>query len=223
MLVSPNKGSLYLADHIVVNRFPVTGDGYEIDQRFHLPPLDVLMVWHAYMLNPRIYLEDSVRYTKQTLWRTSFPWKTIYEAIDNKTFDYNPGYEKHFEQSTGRLWHPVQDDRLATVECPKCQKQLEIEWTKPPSTPGAATLENYLVNDSGFAGSEFGHCCRHCNLVITHERLRVAKFCDDAHALIHDKRPFAGTVLNAWGEPAGTYHCPFGIQPDSLLSMFRNY
>jgi hypothetical protein len=27
----------------------------------NMPPLDVLMVWHAYMLNPRAYLEDCVR------------------------------------------------------------------------------------------------------------------------------------------------------------------
>jgi hypothetical protein len=214
MLVSPDHGCTYLANHIIVRRFTSTGDGYEFDAKLHLPPLDVLMVWHAYMLNPRIFLEDSVRYTKQTLWQTSFPWETIHKAIDNDTFEYQPGYEKHFEQSTGRLWHSAQDDRLAMIKCPKCQKQLEVEWTKPPGTHGAEALETYLANDSGFAGSKFQHLCQHCNLFITHEKLRVAKFCDDAHALIHDKRPLAGTILNTWGEPAGMHHCLLNDRPE---------
>jgi hypothetical protein len=36
-----------------------------------MPPVDVLMVWHAYMLNPRTYLEDCVRLGRMDLWNTT--------------------------------------------------------------------------------------------------------------------------------------------------------
>lgn len=222
-LVSANKRTLFLANHVAVKRFPLTGDGYESSEQSYLPPLDVLMVWHAYMLNPRIYLEDSVRYTKQTLWRTAFPWETIYKAIDNETFDYDPGHQQHFEKTTGLLWDSLRDSRLAVIKCPKCQKQIDVPWTKPPDVLEAEALEIYLATDSGFAGSEFQHRCSYCELVITHEKLRVGKFCDDAHALIHRQRPFAGTILNTWGEPAGTYRFPLQIYPIHVLKIFRDY
>jgi predicted RNA-binding Zn-ribbon protein involved in translation (DUF1610 family) len=188
---------------VPVQRFPTHGDGYDDNPGFQLPPLDVLMVWHAYMLSPRIYLEDCVRYTKQTLWRTSFPWETIYKSIDNETLEYRPGDELHFEQSTSCPWDAIQDGRLAVVKCPQCCEKNMVPWTQPPVYSDPETLSVYLTNDNGFAGSEFEHRCVSCGFIITHEKLRVGKFADDAHSLIHSQRPFAGTILNAWGEPAG--------------------
>jgi hypothetical protein len=205
------------ADVPTVQRFPTSGDGYNDNSTFKLPPLDVLMVWHAYMLNPRIYLEDSVRYTKQTLWRTSFPWETIYESIDNETLDYRPEGAHHFEQSTGRPWDGLQDDRLAIVKCPQCSQENGVPWTQPPLIPGSEAMSVYLANDTGYAGSEFEHCCLSCSFIFTHEKLRVGKFCDDAHALLTSQRPLAGTILNDWGQPAGkTAH-----DPDFMLDMLR--
>lgn len=42
-----------------------------------MPPLDVLMVWHAYTLNPRHFFEDCLRAGKMDLWYTGLPWKAI--------------------------------------------------------------------------------------------------------------------------------------------------
>ncbi|KAI7318221.1 hypothetical protein KC315_g10135 [Hortaea werneckii] len=58
----------------------------------NLPPLDVLMVWHAYMLNPRAYLEDCLRNGRVRLWQTRFPWKAVDQRIDRETFAYEPGH-----------------------------------------------------------------------------------------------------------------------------------
>jgi hypothetical protein len=186
-----------------VRGFPTTGAGYQDDSSFCLPPLDVLMVWHSYMLNPRIYLEDSVRYTKQTLWRTSFPWELIYKTIDNESFEYRPEITVQFQQTTGRPWDALQDDSLAEFKCPECIKVNKISWTKPPSSSSPEALETYLENDTGFAGSQLQHPCSACGLIITHENLRIGKFCDDAQALMTSQRPLAGTILSIWGEPAG--------------------
>lgn len=208
MLVSHNERPFYQAKSFAVRSFPTTGNGYDNSEAFFLPPLDVLMVWHAYMLNPRIYLEDSVRYTKQALWRTSFPWERIFKTIDKETFEYSPGSESIFEHATRLSWNPLQDEHLATIKCPKCQTKCTVPWTQPPTDPFSETLEIYLKNDTGFAGSEFEHRCSSCSLIITHEKLRVGKFCDDSDSLIHNKKPLSGTILNAWGEPSGNYPFP---------------
>ena len=192
-----------VSDNYPVSNFPTTGDGYETDSGFCLPPLDVLMVWHAYMLNPRVYLEDSIRYTKQTLWRTSFPWELIYRSIDNATFDLSKEGAVHFHQTTQRQWDPLQDNSLKEINCPKCTTLNKVPWTRPPAKTTPEALEIYLINDTGYAGPAFEHSCSSCVFNITHEKLRVGKFCDDAHNVLDAERPLAGTILNMWGEPAG--------------------
>jgi hypothetical protein len=57
----------------------------------NMPPVDVLMVWHAYMLNPRAYLEDCIRFGRMALWNTRMPWNAIAECIDPKTFVFEAG------------------------------------------------------------------------------------------------------------------------------------
>ncbi|KFZ15524.1 hypothetical protein V502_05570 [Pseudogymnoascus sp. VKM F-4520 (FW-2644)] len=47
----------------------------------HLPPLDVLMVWHALLLNPSWFRSFEGRQPKR-LYDTPFPWKAIHKAID---------------------------------------------------------------------------------------------------------------------------------------------
>jgi hypothetical protein len=131
------------------------------------------------MLNPRTYLEDCVRYTKQTLWRTQFPWEVIYRSIDNETFEYTQNDELvtlSFLQTTEHHWDPLRDGKLKKVTCPRCVK----------------------VNE----GQAFRHLCWSCGFAITHEKLRVGKFIDDAFNVVDKRRPLAGTILNSWGQPA---------------------
>jgi len=156
------------------------------------------------MLNPRIYLEDCVRYTAHKLWRTTFPWQVIYEAIDNETLDYNPQSMDTVKRTTGFDWDPLKDEDLKKINCPKCVEVNWVPWTQPAVTSGPEALEAYLANDTGFIGATFQHTCSACGLDITHEKLRVGKFCDDGESLIKSDRPLAGTILNLWGEPAGT-------------------
>jgi hypothetical protein len=70
----------------------------------NMPPVDVLMVWHAYMLNPRAYLEDCVRLGRMALWNTRMPWNAIAQCIDPSTFAFQAGAvaEGSFTRLTGR-------------------------------------------------------------------------------------------------------------------------
>jgi hypothetical protein len=69
----------------------------------NMPPVDVLMVWHSYMLNPRAYLEDCVRLGRMALWYTKMPWSAVAECINHSTFAFEAGAvaEGSFTRSTG--------------------------------------------------------------------------------------------------------------------------
>ncbi|KAK5988536.1 Glycine-rich domain-containing 1-like protein [Cladobotryum mycophilum] len=50
------------------------------------PPLDVLMVWHSFMLNPRMYGEVC---KDHPIYKLRLPWPLVYKAIDHKTWTFN--------------------------------------------------------------------------------------------------------------------------------------
>ncbi|OKL63608.1 hypothetical protein UA08_00055 [Talaromyces atroroseus] len=96
-----------------------------------LPPLDVLMVWHAHMLNPRAYLEDCIRETRMNIWTADFPWKLVDNAIDAQSFDYDPGEDarQHFEKTSGRPWNNLDESEQKKFKCLLCSAQLTVPWT----------------------------------------------------------------------------------------------
>ncbi|KAF2107457.1 hypothetical protein BDV96DRAFT_653799 [Lophiotrema nucula] len=196
-------------DAAIVSRsplnFPYKGDGMRDKMNTVLPPLDVLMVWHSYMLNPRNYLEDCMRRNKHQVWQTPFPWEAIHEAINHETFAYHPGdiAIKEWNTKTKLPWDSLADpqDPGKMIACPKCSTRLAVPWTVPPYTPGLDALESYLSNDIGFAGENFRHVCLSCELVVTHEKLRIGKFIQDVSDVWSAGLPLPGTILNAQGIP----------------------
>jgi hypothetical protein len=88
------------------------------------------MVWHAFMLNPRNYLEDCIRFGVPNLWATGMPWKVVNEAMD-VNFNYVVGDDAKvsFVNTTGYNWDNAEDSTLKKLNCPRCQQALEIPWT----------------------------------------------------------------------------------------------
>lgn len=95
-----------------------------------LPPLDVLMVWHAFLLNPRNYLEDCIRFGLKDLWATGLPFAAVNAAIDTD-FNYEVPEEakNHFVTRTGHHWNNAEDAMEKTLWCPRCSQELQIPWT----------------------------------------------------------------------------------------------
>jgi len=91
---------------------------------------DVLMVWHAFMLNPRNYLEDCLRFGLKDLWSTGMPWSAVNAAIDS-SFNYNVPEDgkANFIGKTGLNWNNADDSLSKPLDCPQCSKKLEITWT----------------------------------------------------------------------------------------------
>ncbi|KAF9885598.1 hypothetical protein FE257_012804 [Aspergillus nanangensis] len=53
-----------------------------------LPPLDVLVVWHAFLLNPADFKEYCLKKRLQHVQKIIFPWREIHEAIDSTTWRF---------------------------------------------------------------------------------------------------------------------------------------
>ncbi|KND89965.1 Glycine-rich domain-containing protein 2 [Tolypocladium ophioglossoides CBS 100239] len=65
-----------------------------------LPPLDVVMVWHAFMLNPRLFRQTC---QDELLYSIAMPWQAVHVAIDGREWTFAPGRaaEAHFEAVVG--------------------------------------------------------------------------------------------------------------------------
>ncbi|KAL4973360.1 hypothetical protein BDW66DRAFT_168713 [Aspergillus desertorum] len=168
-----------------------------------LPPLDVLMVWHAHMLNPRSFLEDCIRHGKISFWSTGFPWEAINASIDDQTLVYDPRGEAAsvFSSKTNLEWDNLQDVSSRMLDCPSCSHPNSADWT---------------------SGSIY---CGHCKLRITHDTLRVQKFANDVKDLFDRDFPMPGTLLNVWGIPEQQIATRRGLQqanfPKRLLQTAR--
>lgn len=120
-----------------------------------LPPLDVVMVWHAFMLLPRLYYDHFARNQFLQFALMPMPVNVIAEAIDNVLFAYRPSQQycdNYLEIINAVGSHPTDfiyeiepDDikgLLVDVYCPIC----DLLITKAP----LSTDDN-----TGFADRDF--------------------------------------------------------------------
>ncbi|KAH0561981.1 hypothetical protein GP486_003310 [Trichoglossum hirsutum] len=65
-----------------------------------MPPLDVLMVWHSFLLNPRYF---RIHNRAKPFYRLNFPWADIHQAInsDNWEFSLPEAASTAFQEMTG--------------------------------------------------------------------------------------------------------------------------
>ena len=85
----------------IVWRRKVTHTPIDIDSSYaSLPPVDVLMVWHAFLLNPRLFKTTS---QELALYKLDFPWRQIHNAIDNSDWKFTLPEQSsnHFKAATG--------------------------------------------------------------------------------------------------------------------------
>ncbi|RAK80547.1 uncharacterized protein BO72DRAFT_370858 [Aspergillus fijiensis CBS 313.89] len=165
-----------------------------------MPPLDVLMVWHAHMLNPRAFLEDCIRHGKISFWASGLPWEAVNACVDNVTLDYDAGpkAKETFLRKTNFLWDNLVDTSEKSLNCPGCGKHVFVPWTDGGML---LTLEDAFEHWHGFADKDFRHPCPHCSYNINHESLKIAKFCGDINLLLQKDLPMPGTYYNLRGVP----------------------
>ncbi|KAK5167340.1 uncharacterized protein LTR77_007039 [Saxophila tyrrhenica] len=229
----PNPRPLKCAEFMVYGKAGTLCEPTQMSRRLtfnksNMPPMDVLMVWHAYMLNPRAYLEDCLRNGWMTLWHTGFPWQSAIDCIDSNTFAYEAGDEAatNFARSTN--WNQLRDADVARFSCPGCLGGVQSPWTTVSEKAArllsgchdwdslSKGVDNVLSSGRGFADKDFSMRCPYCMTDINHERLKAAKFCNDARKLIKDDVMMPGTPLGyegiplKWGKKSDTMFAYFG-------------
>ncbi|CAL1714287.1 unnamed protein product [Somion occarium] len=162
-----------------------------------LPPLDVLMVWHAYLLNPIWYHEDCKR----------LPALKVLSDLKDRLLtavvrigdirSHVPSAERtsSWHKQTGTYFDPLESTSHMShrdVECPYCWKLIK--------TP--------LITDkdTGYLQTKFAITCSSCRKHITKEILAISKFAQDLVMVVdpegapfkHGKQGYlAGSVSTA--------------------------
>ncbi|KIM24605.1 hypothetical protein M408DRAFT_26897 [Serendipita vermifera MAFF 305830] len=142
-----------------------------------IPPLDVVMVWHTYLLNPWTYHEDSVRRTTPFARRLaamqSMPITLVASLIDPNTFEpLVPSYhrESFFELTSGLSFMYATSTSMTDVlelVCPCCNALNErVPWI--------------TADGKGFGETEFAYTCESCGRSFNRETMGVRKFCEEA-------------------------------------------
>lgn len=175
------------------------------------------MIWHAYILNPRDFLEDCIRLGKMSFWAAGMPWEIVHLSIDNNNFEYDPGTgaRSNFEQSTGLQWDNVHDPPYTTIYCTLCNQPVAIPWLE--EYPDLGPLEDPFGDCKGYCDKNFRFSCPNCADVITHEKLHVAKFRRDMQSLIEDRIPMPGTILSHHGLPEPAKRDSSFLFPNKLI------
>jgi len=161
-----------------------------------LPPLDVVIVWHSFLLNPKSFYDVFTRNEFLQFANYPFPLHQLSLAIDDVSFEYCPSEKQvlhyrdvvlSFSQDDFALQYDIHHfsmyEQLVSVYCPVCNNII---------------LDNIpLSNDenNGFADEDFlqqksksSSCKCPFNDKITHDELRKRQLFAD---IIH-RVPFAG-------------------------------
>ncbi|GFP57240.1 glycine-rich domain-containing protein 1 [Trichoderma asperellum] len=176
-----------------------------------IPPLDVVMVMHAHMLNPRAFLEDSIRTNMIEYWTAGMPWLPVNNAISTD-FSYNANDEAqtNWVSRTGLNWANQDDPMTKSLRCPWCKGGLEVPWTTCGTKSESESAKGTIGN--GYGDGNFSHDCPSCHKTITKEVLSLSKFIQDSSLVLSKTVPMPGTILSvASGTPEIMPEPPYSL------------
>ncbi|QRV98595.1 hypothetical protein RhiJN_26614 [Ceratobasidium sp. AG-Ba] len=166
-----------------------------------IPPLDVLLIWHAYLLNPIQYHEDVVRMHPVLDKLPEFPLYKISSQIDLETLEMLPTEEQfhYWQRTTGDCFglplNTTPDADTIKIPCPSCNHTNEITWVSAPDSSGKLR---------GYAQHQFLVECEDpgCRFPITWEALCTKRFAEDVILCLKNSgATLAGTLMGSSGSP----------------------
>lgn len=129
-----------------------------------LPPLDVALIWHCYMLNPARYIDDAVRLEAvSTLTRYQFPMKSFARCLNDSQYYSPQEAQELFESRLQTPYDPIAASRVstaATVSCPRveCTGRINVPYSDLALNPAwSKKCErcSILVNANTCKGGNF--------------------------------------------------------------------
>ncbi|KAI1752641.1 hypothetical protein F4782DRAFT_540027 [Xylaria castorea] len=183
---------------------------------------DVLMVWHAHMLNPRAYLEDCMRHGLHYLWHQGMPWQLVNEAIDTD-FNYKVTTRRinMWEKTTGRKWENAEDSSSKTLPpCPECGTLNVVPWSTCGMAEDSRNEAPSIVGE-GYGDGDFKTKCTKCGKILKRDYLEVFKFGADVKDLLANEHLMPGTLLDSKTGKVKQLPQP-GVSRDQFQRTFPN-
>ncbi|KAH9044046.1 hypothetical protein EDB83DRAFT_2295197 [Lactarius deliciosus] len=153
-----------------------------------MPPLDVWMVFHAYLLSPQSFAEDCVRIGSLkplailTVSTPDFFLDALDTIHDMVKWEPNSSSRRNWVTKTGLSFDPFDCAAVLSDQellCPKCKAAVNVPYV--------------TTEEMGYAQEKFSRACPFCTFEITRETLAVAKLTTDLTAhLLH--RPQTGST-----------------------------
>lgn len=175
----------------------------KVIEEHKLPPLDVLMVWHAFLLNPRAYAEDCRRFqVHDVIWNTEFPWRLINDLVDsNYQYKVSKEHRAYFESHAGIPWNNLDDSpdhKEKKVRCVSCRTSFGVLFFDPKQAIGSSGSYQNTDSNASYTNRWFKVDCPNCKNTVTHDSLRVAKFFEDFEAFETKGTCLPGTLVNVY-------------------------
>jgi hypothetical protein len=125
-------------------------------ERKVLTAADILMVWQAYMLSPRNFLEDCIRFGKMYFGRRVCLGMSLMLAWRKSQATSLVMPQKNaVEERTGHEWDNLMDAPVIKLTGPKDEKILRCSWTTCDySNTRNMDLEERLLG-RGYADKDF--------------------------------------------------------------------
>ncbi|GLB42906.1 hypothetical protein LshimejAT787_1203550 [Lyophyllum shimeji] len=177
-------------ENVLRPSFELYGPRQGLDEP-ELPPFDVLVMLHSYMLHPRSFYEDTIRVYPELALLSGFPLTQVSEQI-NDLMEYTPTAKQvaFWEFATGEVFvAPFSTAHYDTFKiiCPSCTHPVVAHWTDTSSDVLSA--------------SDLSVQCKDCKLQLTDPVLSVAAFLKDIGRSVSGQGVgVAGTLLSAEGK-----------------------
>ena len=151
-----------------------------------LPPLDVIMVWHSFLLSPRSFYDNCVRNDILSFGMFPLPLKKISESIENATFEYCPSKNlkdryleiiRSFTSDSEDLAYDNDNismfEQSLSITCPCCEETIltDVPYTNEASTGFSDKKFSQKIN--------YTKCKCKFNELISHEELRKRQLYSD--------------------------------------------
>lgn len=184
-----------------------------------MPPLDVIMVWHSFLLHPKSYYTVLTSCKMKEFANIPLPLHLISQFIDNCTFEFNVPHEYKYNyfqiiKCTTTDMFDLQykvdrvgfDRKYVTVTCPHC-KHVISEPIKLLNEMGTGFFDTNFATENIFFGEQSPcYCSKIENL--THVELRKLQFFTDA---------------SKGKSPITFFHKKAPIQTDDLKRTSQSY
>ncbi|KAL1581447.1 hypothetical protein V4U94_001183 [Candida albicans] len=171
-----------------------------------MPPLDVIMVWHAFLLNPKTFYDSFTRTDFIVFAKYPLPLDRIHGCIDNTTFEFNVPeiYRQNYSSllqpfindPNDLIFDPIDDllavritDKQVNIYCPRCQRPLTL-YSVPLMTTSETGFadpgfEAYSIEDIDEQIRNNPHFQVECICLLTpvwnHDQLRKLQLYYDVH------------------------------------------